>query len=552
MTDEEESSLLGRRRGDSTSSQPSVPSFLPSFVPARLFRRKTLAGITAQRKRDGARPLERSLSFASLLLLGVGSVIGAGIFSILGQAVRAAGPAVVVSMLLVGVAALLIALQYAELSSAYPIAGSAYTFCFISFGEMAAFVVAWGLAIEYTVAAAVVARAWSHYLAGVLASVGVTLPDAAYQLRAGPFEVNAAAAALVVLVALLLSGGLSRSVNFNSAAVVLNVTALLFFVAFSLSRFEAKNMSPFWPGGESGTFQAAALLFFAFLGFDSLTLLSEEARRPADVPRALVATLVVCTALYTLVAGALVGSTASAAVDGSSPLSAALADTPWAQGVVAGAATVSLVAAMYASLLSQSRLWFAVSADGLIPRAFSREPGRGGVPASAVWLGAAPAAGAALLFPIGSLSGITSLGACTAFVMVCGVVLHRRYARHVARGDPSVAWRVLVLLATSAALSGALYSDAHPVVVLALGAAAALLGVLPFFFLHARSEEEEDARDDAAAAGEYETPLMPLTSVLGILFVVHIMLGQGAAALGAFGVWQALGVAVYFFYSVKQ
>lgn len=524
------------------AAAPGAASFL-----ARARRRKSVEEV--RRRADAAGGgLARTLRLPQLVFLGVGAVVGAGIYSLVGQAARITGPSLVVSMAIVGVAALLVGVCFAELASAYPVSGSSYTFVYLTFGEGAAFLVAWALVLEYTVAAAALARAWSHYLASALDSFGTELPPSMLSASVPVLgSVNVAACAVVLVVCALVYTSLARSMRINAVAVVVNVAGLLLFVGASLPHAKAENLDNFWAGGMPGLFRAAALLLFAYVGFDALATMSEEVVEPRrTVPRAIIWTLSVTTALYLAVAGALVASTASATVDRNSALAEALAGTPWARATVATAATLSLLSAIFGCVLGQSRLWFAVSRDGLIPPAFSRvdDDGEGGrTPGVAVLLAGLPAAGAALLFPIESLSNLTSLGACTAFACTAAIVLHRRHDRPDGSGA-SVSWRVALLAAVSVAASVSVYAGAHLVVVASL-CAGVVLAILPFFSLPVRART-------AADEGVFRTPLMPLTAVLALVMTLHIVVGQGVTALLVFAAWETVGLAAYAAYGASH
>ena len=409
--------------------------------------------------------LRRSLGPLNLTALGIGSIIGTGIFVLTGTAAsQHAGPALVLSMVIAAVGCALAGLCYAELAAMIPVAGSAYTYAYASVGELAAWMIGWDLVLEYALSTATVAVGWSGYFASFLRDFGLYLPPA---LTAAPGTTAAAAdgtavagvfnlpAALIVLaVAALLVAGIRQSANANTVLVAMKVAVLLVFIVAGVAFVQRENLTPFIPANEgefgrfgwSGVLRGAGVMFFAYIGFDAVSTAAQEARRPQrDMPVGILASLAVCTALYIAVAIVLIGIVPYPRLNVADPIAVGIDATglTWLSPVIKVSALFGLFSTMLVQLLGQTRIFFAMSRDGLLPAAFGRVHPRFRTPHVSTALTGAVVAVAAGVLPIGVLSQLVSIGTLLAFSLVCvGIVVLRRTAPGLARPfrTPWVPW----------------------------------------------------------------------------------------------------------------
>jgi APA family basic amino acid/polyamine antiporter len=275
-----------------------------------LFITKPVERLVADTKDEGSQ-LRRAVGLLDLTALGIGAVIGTGIFVILGEAIGDAGPAIVLSFVLAGVTCAFSALSYAELASAIPVSGSAYTYSYATMGELAAWIIGWDLILEYGVSIAAVAVGWGQYFNELLDTLfGITLPDAIASAPGDGGTVNVPAVFLIVAVSALLMIGVRESARANSIMVVTKIAIVILFVILAFTGFDSSNLHPFTPKGFDGIVTAGSVVFFAYIGFDAISTSGEETRNPGrDLPIAIIGSLAICTALYILVS-----LTASAAV----------------------------------------------------------------------------------------------------------------------------------------------------------------------------------------------------------------------------------------------
>jgi APA family basic amino acid/polyamine antiporter len=384
--------------------------------------------------------LRRTLGPIDLTALGVGAIIGAGIFVLTGVAAsEIAGPGIILSLIIDGFACAMAALCYAELATMVPVAGSAYTYCYATMGEMIAWIIGWDLMLEYAVGAAAVAVGWSGYFTLILKSAGINLPDA---LTHAPFTIPGAIinlpAFLVVLgISAILYVGISESARVNSLVVAIKLAVVAIVIIAGASLVERHNWAPFMPYGWLGITRGAGYMFFAFIGFDALSTVAEETVNPRrDLPIGIFGSLSLCTVLYILVALVVTGMTPYNLLDLNAPLASAFfqhgmsfLSSVISLGAVAGLTSVQLVL-----LLGQSRIFFAMSRDGLLPRAFSRVHPRFRTPALPTIITGAVVAIMAGALPIDLVAELTNIGTLFAFVLVClGVWTLRKIAPDVPR-----------------------------------------------------------------------------------------------------------------------
>jgi APA family basic amino acid/polyamine antiporter len=453
---------------------------------AQLMRRKPVAALL-----DDAGPhrggLRRALGALDLTALGIGAIIGAGIFVMTGVGARQAGPGLIVSFILAGVACTMAALCYAEFAAMIPVAGSAYSYSYATMGELVGWIIGWDLVLEYAVGAAAVAVGWSGYFRVILDGIGIHLPHAiAFAPGSEPGAiVNLPALLVVLLISAVLYVGIRESARLNSAIVGIKLCAVAIVILVGMFFIRPHNWTPFAPFGWPGISKGAAYIFFAYIGFDAVSTAAEEVVDPGrDLPRGILWSLFVCTALYIAVAAVLTGMVPFGEIDKNAPLASAFVvrGLNFIGGVVSMGAVMGLTSVLLVLLLGQSRIFFAISRDGLLPPAFSRVHPRFLTPyIPTVLTGAAVGVTAALL-PIQDIAELTNIGTLFAFVLVCLGVWILRYI------DP----------------------DQHR----------------PF-----------------------RTPFVPLVPIVGALSCLYLMASLPIVTWIRFFVWMAIGLVIYFSYS---
>jgi basic amino acid/polyamine antiporter, APA family len=390
----------------------------------------------------GEHRLRRVLGPVTLTALGVGAIIGAGIFVLTGLAAHdKAGPGLVLSFVVAGVGCALAALCYAEFASMVPVAGSAYTYAYATLGELFAWIIGWDLVLEYAVASSTVAHGWSHYFLSFLNIFGITLPT---RWTSTPIDVdpvshawgvtgaycNLPAALVVLFITVILVVGIRESASFNAAMVVLKLAVVLLVIALGSAYVRPENWHPFLPFGWGGVLSGASYVFFAYIGFDSVSTHAEEARNPQrDVPIGIIASLALCTVLYIVVAAILTGMVPYTKISIDAPVANAFEQhgLPIAVFFISLGAVVGITSVLLVLLLSQARVLLAMARDGLIPREFFgaihprfRTPHKGTI------LTGVLVAATAALFPLRILAELVNIGTLMAFVIVCAAVMVMR------------------------------------------------------------------------------------------------------------------------------
>ncbi|MEO7649096.1 MAG: amino acid permease, partial [Bryobacteraceae bacterium] len=412
-----------------------------------LFKTKPLARIMSESE-GGEHTLERSLTASNLIALGIGAIIGAGLFSLTGlAAAQNAGPAVALSMVVAAIGCAFAGLCYSEFSCMIPVAGSAYTYAYATLGEWIAWIIGWDLVLEYAVGAATVSISWSGYVVSLLKDFGITLPG---QFLAGPFEpvhlpdgstvqgiMNLPAIFIVVCISLLLLIGMQESARVNAVIVVIKLAVVVVFVGLGWMFIDKSNYTPFIPPntgefgrfGISGIMAGAGTIFFAYIGFDAVSTAAQEAKDPKrDMPIGIIGSLAICTVLYILFSVVLTGMVKYTELGVAAPVAVAIDKTPYAWlkllvkfGIISGFTSVILV-----MLLGQSRVFYSMSRDGLVPKVFSaihpkfRTPWRSNLLICAFVI---PFSG---FLPLSVVGHMTSIGTLFAFVIVCAGVLVMR------------------------------------------------------------------------------------------------------------------------------
>jgi APA family basic amino acid/polyamine antiporter len=412
-----------------------------------LFATKSLERILSESE-GGEHTLKRTLGATSLIALGIGAIIGAGLFSLTGlAAAQNAGPAVVLSMVVAAIGCAFAGLCYSEFSCMIPVAGSAYTYAYATLGEWLAWIIGWDLVLEYAVGAATVSISWSAYVVSVLHDLGINLPP---RFLAGPFEpvhlpgggemqglINLPAMFILLCISLLLMLGIQESARVNGVIVVVKLVVVVVFIALGWGYINNANYTPFIPPNEgefgkfgiSGIMAGAGTIFFAYIGFDAVSTAAQEAKDPKrDMPIGIIGSLVICTILYVLFSHVLTGMANYKELGVAAPVAVAVDKTPYAFmkllvkfGIIAGFTSVILV-----MLLGQSRVFYSMSRDGLVPKLFSQIHPKFQTP----WrsnllfcLFVAPLGG---FLPLKIVGHMTSIGTLFAFVIVCASVLVMR------------------------------------------------------------------------------------------------------------------------------
>jgi APA family basic amino acid/polyamine antiporter len=416
----------------------------PTSLASRLFRTKPLDRILADADRPEFR-LKRSLSATDLTALGIGAIIGTGIFVLIGTAIvgdsvrPGAGPGISLSFILAGLACVLAALCYAEYAAMIPVAGSAYTYSYATLGEFIAWITGWNLILEYGVACVAVAIGWSGYFNRLLALAGIDLPDWATHAPGGPEGgiINLPASIIVLLCTWILVVGVKESARITSLVVVLKLAVILFFIGVGSTAVEPANWTPFMPNGFAGVGAAAAIVFFAYIGFDAVSTTAEEARNPQrDIPIGIIASLVICTLLYIAVAAVLTGMIPWQQVDVNAPIATALQQLGfrWGAALVAFGAVAGITSVLLVMMIGQIRIFFVMARDGLLGPWLGAVHPRYRTPHHATVLTGVLVAVLAGFVQIGEAADMANIGTLFAFVLVCiGVVVLRRTRPAVAR-----------------------------------------------------------------------------------------------------------------------
>ncbi len=460
-----------------------------------LFATKSIQTLLAEA--EGDKSLKRSLSALSLVALGIGAIIGAGIFTLTGVAAAThAGPALTFSFIVAAIGCAFAGLCYSEFSTMIPIAGSAYTYSYATLGELVAWIIGWALVLEYAVGAATVSVSWAATFVSIVNSFGINLPQA---IIASPFDVqpgkiNLIAVLILCVVSAILIRGISESAKFNDFIVVLKVAVVIFFIGIGYFYINRANYHPFLPQntgefgafGWSGVLAGAGQIFFAYIGFDAVSTAAQEAKNPKrDMPIGIIGSLAICTVLYILYGLVLTGVVNYKELNVAAPLAVAvdrMKGLPWVGFLMKLGSLCGLTSVMLVMLLGQSRVFYSMSNDRLLPKLFSDVHPRFRTPWKSNLLLLLFVSLGAAFTPIARLGNLTSIGTLFAFVVVCIAVVIMR-------------------------------------------------------------------KKEPALPRPFKTPWVPVVPILGVLVNLGLMAGLGAITWVAFLIWMVVGLSIYFTYS---
>ncbi len=420
---------------------------------SQLFATKSIAEIE-KADASGQQQLHRTLSATALTLLGIGGIIGTGIFVLTGTAAaNHAGPALPLSFVVAGIGSAFAGLCYAEFAAMIPVTGSAYSYSYATLGEAIAWFIGWNLILEYLFAVATVSVGWSGYVLSLLDQFGIHLP---YALSHAPFAqgaqdsfkvirtgaiLNVPAAAIVAVLATICYIGIRQTSAFNSVIVVIKVAVVLMFIFLGIGYIQHSNWHPFIPPntgtfglyGWSGVLSASGVIFFAYIGFDAISTTAQETKNPQrDMPVGILSSLVVCTILYVAVSAVLTGMVSYKELNVAAPLAVALDAYPsllWLGLPIKIGAIAGMTSVMLVMTLAQARIFLSMSQDGLLPKVFGRVHPKFRTPSTGTVVTGTCAAIIGGLFPVGILGELVSIGTLSAFVTVCIGVLVLRYTR---------------------------------------------------------------------------------------------------------------------------
>jgi APA family basic amino acid/polyamine antiporter len=400
-----------------------------------LFRTKNLDTMVADSRTPGG--LKKVLGPMDLILMGIGAIVGTGIFVLTGTGAVTAGPALTLSFIIAAVACGFAALCYAEFASSVPVAGSIYTYSYVTLGELVAWMIGWDLLLEYGLATSTVAVGWSGYFQSLLKGIGIVLPEA---LRAAPGAIpgvdtvfNLPAFLIMILLTFMLSLGVRESARVNNIMVLIKTGVVLLFIFVGVNYVKPENWQPFMPFGAGSVMSAAALVFFAFIGFDAVTSAAEEVKNPSkDLPIGIIGSLAVCTILYVAVAAIMTGIVPFMNFKGvDHPVSLALqyAGQDWVAGFVDLAAILGMSTVILVMAYGQTRILYAMSRDGLLPKKLSTVHPKYGTPYFATWLVGIIFGLIAAVVPLGVLAELVNIGTLAAFSLVSLAVIILRKKR---------------------------------------------------------------------------------------------------------------------------
>lgn len=481
----------------------------------RIFKKKCINEALECANNDNT--LKRSIGPIGLTIMGVGGIIGAGIFIVTGVASASSGPALVVSFIVAAIACTFTALCYAEFASMIPIAGSVYTYTYITMGEIWAWIMGWILVLQYLIASAAVAIGWSSYAVALVNSAGITLPT----IISGPYGINGSLINLpAVIIILLLTGvlirGAEESTRFNALIVFVKVAVILLFITVGIQFINPANYHPFTPYGLGGIFQGAAMVFFAYLGFDAIASAAEETKNPGrTIPIGIIGSLIISSILYIAVAAVMTGMVPYNLLNTPSPVSFALQHVgiQWAFTIITIGAIAGLTTVVLVNMFSKARIIFAMSRDGLLPKIFSNVHKDCKAPTASIILVGGMAALVAAFFSLDSIFELVNVGALSAFIFLAlSVIILRKQNPKIPRSFKCPLVPVIPILSIIFSLGLISQLKVHIIQIFAVWL---VLGVV-FYFVYGKYRGQFRELDNEIVEGEgFEPPLEIPTSNKG-------------------------------------
>jgi APA family basic amino acid/polyamine antiporter len=406
--------------------------------------------------------LPRTLTAVDLLLLGIGAIIGTGIFVITGMAAaRYAGPSISMSLLVDGIICIFVALAYVEVAAMIPTSGSVYTYSYVGLGELIAWIVGWILILEYTLGASTVASGWSGYIVGLLKESGIIIPEALTKVPSEGGIINLPAVFITLVMTSILIRGTKESAIINNILVAIKIVAIFFFIIVAFPKIKTSNYQPFMPFGVNGMISGAAIMFFSFIGFDMIATATEECKNPKrDVTIGIIGSLLASTLLYMLVAGVLTGIISYTELDNAEPVAHALRanGSTVAAYIIGIGAVAAMPTVLMVQMYGQSRIFMVMSRDGLLPSAFNKIHSKFGTPYLSTLLVGTAVVLISGFTPIHIIANLTSVGTLFAFIMVSIVVMVLR-KKHPNVERPFTCPAVYVVAPLAVALCGYLMKD---------------------------------------------------------------------------------------------
>jgi basic amino acid/polyamine antiporter, APA family len=538
-----------------------------------IFRKKSVSNVMSQQESNHGSGLVKILGVRDLTSFGIAAIIGAGIFSTIGRASFDGGPAVTLLFLFVSIACVFTALCYAQFASLVPVSGSAYTYGYVSFGEIFAWVIGWALILEYAVSNMVVAISWSEYFVSMLKGFGIIFPDfltfdygtahkafllseteklvggdiaAAQAYINAPlignfhFLIDLPAGVITMLVTALVYVGVKESRNVSNFLVALKLVVILLVICVGAFYVKPENWTPFAPNGSKGVLKGVALVFFAFIGFDSISTMAEECKNPQrDLPRAMIYCLVICAVLYVMITTVLTGMVNYTELKVDDPLAYVFqkVNLDFVAGVISVSAVVAITSALLVYQMGQPRIWMSMSRDGLLWKRFSKIHPKFKTPSFSTIITGLLVAIPSMFLDMGFVADLTSVGTFFAFIVVCGGILFLDYkgiSKEAKFKVPYVNAQYIVGILFIIAIGYEFYDG----IFIAQIKMKPLLGV--FWLVWAAL---------SVMAFQFKFSLLP---VLGILTNLYLMTELGVLNWTIFLIWLAIGLVIYFGYGYKH
>ncbi|TDH65338.1 hypothetical protein CCR75_005575 [Bremia lactucae] len=512
----------------------------------------------------GNSDLKQCLTLLDLVAYGVGCSVGAGVYSLVGVGAQIAGPSISLSFLVSGIACIFTSLAYSEFASRVPVTGSAYTFVYITFGELAAWLIGWNLTLGYGISSAGIARSWASYAHLFLQNCGLHLPHWFVRTDFLGASCSILAACLIICCTFILLAGirvcvsacdfsylkcttlisslLQESAKFNAVVTLLNVSVLIFVVAFGSTQVDASNWEPFMPMGIHGVIAGAGVVFFAYLGFDMVACLAEEVNDPQHtLPRGIIGSLLISMAIYVGVSLVVTGMAPVDILGNEVPLVNAFAfhNLPWAGCVVSFGSIFGLTTAAFTCLMGQPRIYYQMAKDGLLPSFFAKLNHRTQVPMASTIFSGVLVAIIAFVFDLTFLANVISCGTLQVFTFVnAGVLLLRMRP---SLSSVNVIYRVLLFVVSSFALSLSFVLEFSWVIQGVLF----VLVVVSYVYINQLGKLSE-------RTGTFLCPLVPFVPCMGIIANVHMMVSIPVEGWIGVLIWLGMGLIVYLSYGIRN